>query len=244
MLNLIDQQRSLENRLLAALPGEVYDHLVTSLELVLLTLKQILYQPNSAIPYVYFPLNMVTSLVTIMQDGQSVEVATIGNEGMVGVPVFLGAETISGEAFTQVPGEAVRMQAEVFRDEVTRTGPLQDLLLRYTQTLFTQIAQTVACNRLHSIEQRCARWLLMTQDRVRAAQFPLTQEFLSQMLGVRRAGVSEVASRLQAAQLIRYSRGVITILNRQALEAVSCECYAVIKQEYDRMLGEEPYSNA
>jgi CRP-like cAMP-binding protein len=239
MPNLTDQQRRLENRLLAALPAEVYDQLVPSLELVSLTLKQMLYQPNSAIPYVYFPLNAVASLVTVMQDGQSVEVATIGNEGVVGVPVFLGAETISGEAFTQIPGEAMRMRAEVFRDEAIRTGPLQDLMLRYTQTLFTQIAQSVACNRLHSIEQRCARWLLMSQDRVRADQFPLTQEFISQMLGVRRAGVSEVASQLQKIGLIQYNRGIITILNRQGLEEVSCECYAVIKQEYNRLLGEE-----
>jgi CRP-like cAMP-binding protein len=239
MSNRLDQQHPLKNRLLAVLPPEVYDHLVPSLELVLLTLKQTLYQPKSAIPYVYFPLNMVTSLVTILQDGVAIEVATIGNEGMVGLPVFLGAETISGEAFVQIPGEAVRMRAEVFRDEATQRGPLQDLLLQYTQTLFTQIAQSVACNRFHSIEQRCARWLLMTHDRVRAAQFALTQEFLSEMLGVRRAGVSEVASRLQEAGLIKYSRGIITILNRSGLEEVSCECYAVIKQEYDRLLGEE-----
>ncbi len=240
MPNLIDQQRLQENRLLAALPKEVYDQLVPSLEFVMLTLKQMLYQPDRAIAYVYFPLTTVISLVTRMQNGQVVEVATIGNEGMVGLPVFLGAQTISGQAFTQIPGEAMRMPAAVFRDHATQRGPLQDLLLLYTQILFTQIAQSLACNSLHSIEQRCARWLLMMQDRVRATQFPLTQEFLAQMLSVRRAGVSEVANRLQQEQLIQYNRGIITIVNPEGLEAVSCECYAVIKQEYDRLLGEEP----
>jgi CRP-like cAMP-binding protein len=240
MPDLIDQPHPRDNRLLAALPTEVYDQFVPSLELVSLTLKQLLYQPNRAIPYVYFPLTAVASLVTLMQDGQKVEVSTVGNEGMVGLPVFLGAETISAEAFTQIAGQAMRMSAVVFRGHALQPGPLQNLLLLYTQALFTQMAQSLACNSLHRIEQRCARWLLMSQDRVRSAQFPLTQEFLAQMLGVRRAGVSEVASRLQQEGLIQYTRGIITILNRAGLEAASCECYATIKQEYDRVLGEEP----
>jgi CRP-like cAMP-binding protein len=240
MPELIEQQHPRDNRLLAALPAEVYDQFVPSLERVSLTLKQMLYQPNHAIAYVYFPLTAVASLVTLMQDGQKVEVATIGNEGMVGLPVFLGAESISAEAFIQIPGEATRMSAVVFRGHALQPGPLQNLLLLYTQALFTQMAQSLACNSLHRIEQRCARWLLMSQDRVRSAQLPLTQEFLAQMLGVRRAGVSEVASRLQQEGLIQYTRGLITILNRAGLEAASCECYATIKQEYDRVLGEEP----
>jgi CRP-like cAMP-binding protein len=240
MPDLIDQQRSPDNRLLAALPAEVYDQLVPSLEPVSLPLKQLLYEPNHAIAYVYFPLTAVISLVTLMQDGQKVEVGTIGNEGMVGLPVFWGAETISGQAFAQIPGEAMQMPSALFRSHALQQGPLQDLLLLYTQTLFTQMAQSLACNSLHRMEQRCARWLLMSQDRARAAQFPLTQEFLAQMLGVRRAGVSEVASRLQQEGLIQYHRGIITIVNREGLEAVSCECYATIKQEYDRLLGEEP----
>jgi CRP-like cAMP-binding protein len=179
---------------------------------------------------------MVTSLVIFMLDGQVVEVATVGNEGMVGLPVFLGAETFSGQAFTQIPGKAVRMQVEVFRDEARQGSSLHEVLHRYTQALFTQVAQSAACNRLHRIEQRCARWLLMTRERVRADQFPLTQEFLAQMLGVRRAGVSEAVSRLQKEGLIQYSRGIITILNRSGLETVSCECYAIVKQEYDHLL--------
>jgi CRP-like cAMP-binding protein len=241
MPTLPGQQRPLENRLLAALPKEVYEQLVPSLEPVSLTLKQPLYEPNRALASVYFPLTMVGSLLTLMQDGQQIEVGTVGNEGMIGLPVFFGAETISGQAVTQVPGEAMHMPAAVFRNHALQPGPLQDLLLLYTQTLFTQMAQSLACNSLHTIEQRCARWLLMTQDRVRSAQFPLTQQFLAQMLGVRRAGVSEVASRLQQEGLIQSHRGLIMIVNREGLEAVSCEWYATIKQEYDRLLGaEEP----
>jgi CRP-like cAMP-binding protein len=201
-----------------------------------MALKQILYQSNGAIPYVYFPLTMVASLVISMQDGQTVEVATVGNEGMVGLPAFLGAESFPGQAFTQIAGEAVRMQTAVLRGKASLGSPLHDVLHRYTQALFTQVAQSAACNRLHSIGQRCARWLLMTEDRVRADQFPLTQEFLAQMLGVRRAGVSEAASNLQKAELIQYSRGVITVLDRAGLEAAACECYAIVKQEYDRLL--------
>lgn len=234
---LIDPHRAMRNRLLALLPGEAYKRLAPSLEIVPLRIKQILYAPNAPIPYVYFPLHTVLSLIVLLQDGQAVEVATIGNEGMVGLPVFLGAETISGQAFTQIPGEAVRIEAKAFREEATRAGPLQDVMRRYTQAMFTQISQSVACNHFHKIDQRCARWLLMTEDRVGQDQFPLTQEFLSLMLGTRRAGVSEAASRLQKEGLIQYSRGVITVLDRQGLEMASCECYEIIKQEYERLLG-------
>lgn len=231
-----ERQRSRANRVLAALPDAVYRRLVPSLELVSMEIKQILYQPNGDIPYIYFPLNTVTSLVIRMQDGQIAEVATVGNEGMVGLPVFLGAETFAGQAFTQIPGDALRMPTSVFKDEIAQGDSLHDVLHRYTQALFTQVAQSAACNRLHDIDQRCARWLLMSQDRVGAAQFLLTQEFLSQMLGVRRASVSEVASRLQREGLIQYSRGVITVVNRPALEATACECYAIIEREYDSLL--------
>jgi CRP-like cAMP-binding protein len=238
MAQVTDRERPQANRVLAALPDAVYERLVPELEPISMTLKQILYRPNGAIPHVYFPLNTVTSLVVSMQDGQAVEVATVGNEGMVGLPVFLGAEIFSGQAFIQVPGEAVRMQTAVFKDEVSRHGSLHEVLHRYIQALFTQVAQSAACNRLHSIEQRCARWLLMTQDRVGAEQFPLTQEFLAQMLGVRRGSVSEVASRLQREGLLQYSRGIITVRNRAGLEAASCECYAIVRLEYDRLLPE------
>ena len=238
MRDVSDQVQWRTNRVLAALPREVSGRLVSQLEPISLTLKQVQYQPNGDIPYVYFPLTTVTSLVVRMQDGQVAEVATVGKEGMVGLPVFLGAQTFSGQAFTQVSGEAVRMTASSFKQEVQRGGALHEVLHLYTQALFTQISQSAACNRLHSIDQRCARWLLMTQDRVGTEQFSLTQEFLAQMLGVRRAGVSEVASRLQKERLIQYSRGNISVINRSGLEATACECYALIKQEYDRLLPE------
>jgi CRP-like cAMP-binding protein len=223
---------------LAALPATVYAHLVPQFERIQLATRDILYQPNGVIPHVYFPLNSVASLVVHMQDGQAVEVATVGNEGMVGLPAFLGATVFPGQAYAQVPGETERMQTGTFQHEVRREGALHEVLHLYTQALFTQISQSAACNRLHSIDQRCARWLLMTRDRVRADQFPLTQNFLAQMLGVRRAGVSEVASRLQKQGLIQYRRGIIQVVNRSGLEAVACECYAIIKHVYDRLLPE------
>ena len=238
MRDVADRKYKRINRVLAALPALVYEQLVPELEPVSLALKQMLYQPNGDISHVYFPFTTITSLVVVMQDGQIAEVATVGNEGMVGLPIFLGAQTFPGQAFTQVPGEAVRMAKAVFQNEVERWSSLHEVLHLYTQGLLTQVAQSAACNRLHNIDQRCARWLLMIADRVGAEQFSLTQEFLAQMLGVRRAGVSEVASRLQRAELIQYSRGVIKVINRSGLEAASCECYSIIKQEYDRLLPE------
>ncbi len=165
------------------------------------------------------------------------EVGTIGNEGMVGLPVFLGADQTPTEAFCQVEGEALRMRTDMFREEVKNGGGLVSILHRYTQALFTQIAQSAACNRLHSIEQRCARWLLLTQDRVEPDEFSLTHEFMGQMLGVRRATVTEVAGTLQKAGLITYNRGKITVLDRKGLEGASCECYQIIRQDYDRLLA-------
>ena len=232
-----DPRIPVENRLLAALPTEEYSRLLPNLETVSLAFKQVLYEPNEPIEHVYFPNNGVVSLVNIMQNGATVEIATVGKEGMVGLPVFLEADKIPGQAFSQVPGDAMRMKADVFKDSVNRGGPLQNLLLRYTQTLFNFIAQSAACNSLHSIEQRCCRWLLITHDRVERDEFPLTQEFLSQMLGVRRAGVGEVAGNLQKAGLIRYSRGRMTILDREGLKSAGCECYETVKQEFDRLLG-------
>ena len=224
-----------ENRLLAALPQDEYERLVANMESVFLKFKQSVYEPNEPIEYVYFVQNGVTSLLNVMEDGREVEVATVGNEGMVGLPVFLGADKIPGRAFSQIPGDALRMKADVFKDKVTPGTRLHDLLQRYTQALFNQIAQGAACNSLHSVEERMCRWLLMTQDRVGEDEFPLTQEFLSQMLGVRRPTVSTAASILQKAGLIRYSRGNITILDREGLEASSCECYRIIQTEFERL---------
>lgn len=232
-----NSQSSVKNKLLAALPQEEYQRLLPNLEEIYLDFKQPLYKPNELIQHVHFPQNAVVSLLNVMEDGREVEVAVAGREGMVGLPLFLGADQIPGLAFAQVPGDAVRMQAEVFKDEVNQSPSLRNLLLRYTQALFNQIAQSAACNRLHSMEERCCRWLLLTQDRVGSDQFPLTQEFLAQMLGVRRASVNIVATTLQQAGLIRYSRGKMEILDRQGLEDTSCECYGIIEREFNRLFG-------
>ena len=229
-------RNQIKNQLLSALPTEEYERLLPNLEAVSLTPKQIIYAPNESIEYVYFPNNGIISLVNFTEDGSTVEAATVGNEGMAGIAVLLGADRMISEAVSQVPGDGLRMKTEVFKRQVTPGSPLHNLLLRYTLALLNLISQSVACNRLHSVEQRCCRWLLLCQDRVQSNEFPLTQEFLSQMLGVRRASVSVVAAILQRAGLIRYSRGKITILDRQGLEASSCGCYRVVKDEFDRLL--------
>jgi CRP-like cAMP-binding protein len=230
-----------KNRLLAALPPSEYRRLLPKLETVSLSLKQRIYESLRTIDYVYFPLNSVVSIVAVMNDGTGIEVATVGNEGMIGLPVFLGAHKTPLVAFQQIPGESMRMESEVFTKEIKRSGPLAAILHLYTQTLMVQIAQGNACNRAHSIAQRCARWLLMTHDRVgRRQRFPITQEFLGQMLGVRRAGVNEVASALRKSKLIDYKRGIIHILNRKGLEKRACECYWVIKNEIDRSISKRP----
>jgi CRP-like cAMP-binding protein len=232
-----DRPNLIENQLLSALPKEEYKRLLPNLELVSLNFKQIIYAPDQLIDYVYFPKSGIISLVNVTEDGRTVEAAMVGNEGMAGIPVFLGANRMPGQAISQVVGDAVRMKADVFQREVTPGTSLYNLLLRYTQALLNQISQSVACNCLHPVEGRCCRWLLMCHDRVRSDQFMLTQELISQMLGVRRASVSEVAATLQRAGLIRYTRGKITILDRQGLEAGSCECYRRVKEEFDRLLG-------
>jgi len=224
------------NRLLDLLPRADGERLRSRLEAVSLSIKHVVYEPDGPISHVYFPTGAVISLVTYLEGGMAVEVATVGREGMVGLPVFLGTESVPIQAFGQVPGDALRITAEAFRAEIKRNGPLVRVLNRYTQALFIQVAQVAACNRVHLVEQRCARWLLQTHDRVGADQFLLTQEFLAQMLGVRRAGVSGAARRLQKEGLIRYVRGRITVLDRKGLESAACECYRVVKREYDRLL--------
>lgn len=226
-----------KNLLLASLPQEEYERLQPYLEPVALDLKQTLYEPNVPIEFVYFPLVGVISLLSRTSENDLVELATVGNDSMVGLPVFLGAKQIPGLAMVQVPGTGLRMRTEDLQAHVTSGTALYELLHRYTQALFNFIAQTALCNRVHSIEQRCCRWLLLTQDRVAADQFPFTHEFLSQMLGVRRAGVTEIARRLQNAGFMSYHYGKITILDRAGLEATSCECYEVIKAEFERLIG-------
>ncbi|SDQ05799.1 cAMP-binding domain of CRP or a regulatory subunit of cAMP-dependent protein kinases [Quadrisphaera sp. DSM 44207] len=227
------------NRLLAALPEPVYQRCTERLEPVELGVRQLLFEAEEPIQDVYFPLTAVASLVIAMSDGATVEVATVGSEGVVGLPVFLGAQSLPMRSFAQVPGRALRMDAETFRDVLADTdGPFTVVLQRYTQTIVSQMAQNVACNRLHSIEQRACRWLLMTADRVDGPRFALTQEFLAHMLGVRRASVTEVAGRLAHSGSITYSRGVVTVLDRDQLAAGSCECYGVIRDVLERMLGD------
>jgi CRP-like cAMP-binding protein len=224
-----------ENALLSALPAGERRRL--RLERVAANLREVIYEPDGPIPHVDFPLNCVDSLLVIMGDGLIVEAGTVGNEGMVGLPLFLGADRSPHRALIQVPGDALRMRAEDFREELRRDGALTDLLRRYNQGLMTQMAYSVACNRLHSVEERMCRWLLMTHDRVGADRYPLTQEFLAQMLGVRRPSVTVVAGVLQKAGLIAYARGWVVILDRAGLEATSCECYRVVRDEFDRLLG-------
>lgn len=224
------------NRLLASLPESALKGLRSHLELMELPLREVLFNVDVPIEHVYFPEDSVVSILGVMPEGTAVEVATVGREGMVGLPVFLGAEKMSAHALVQVSGRALRVEARAFRAHVQRSEATRNVLDRYTQAMFTLVAQGAACNRLHSIEERCARWLLMTQDRVGTDSFPLTQQFLSQMLGVRRAGVSEVASELQKEGLLKYQRGFITIHDRAGLEAASCECYGVIRSEFSRLL--------
>jgi CRP-like cAMP-binding protein len=225
-----------DNRLLAALPTREYKRLQPHLEHIALELRQLLFEVDVPIEHVYFPENIVVSILAVMPDGSAVEVATAGREGMVGLPVFLGSDRMTAQAFVQVPGHAWRMSAAALREHSRRSPGLRALLERYTQALFTQVSQGSACNRLHPLEERCARWLLMTQDRVGSGEFPLTQQFLSQMLGVRRAGVSEAASTLQREGFIRYNRGRVVIEDRKGLEAAACECYGIIRAEFDRLL--------
>ena len=232
----VSQNSFPKNQLLAALPAEEYQRLVPHLELVSLPLEQVLYEPGEAISHVYFPFRSMVSLVSPMEDGSTVEFGVVSNEGMVGTPVVWGGNTTTHRAMVQIQERGLRMKAELLQAEFNRGSALQSLLLRYTQALFTQASQAAACNRLHTLEERLARWLLTVQDRIQSDELPLTQEFIAQMLGTRRSGVTVTAGTLSQAGMIRYSRGKITILNRESLEATSCECYRVIKDDFDRLL--------
>lgn len=225
------------NKLLAALPIKELERLRPHLEAVALETKQTLNESNTPIEHVYFPIDCVGSMVATMENGSIVEVGTIGNEGIVGLPVFLGAEMVPLDVFCQVPGDAMRMTSDALRTEVGPGDRLHEVLQRYTKATFVFAAQSSACNRLHSTKQRCSRWLLHTHDRVGNEEFLLTHEFLSFMLGVRRASVSEVASELQRVGLISYSRGRIRVTDRLGLEDTACECYEVIKKEFDDLFG-------
>ncbi|RCJ26986.1 Crp/Fnr family transcriptional regulator [Nostoc minutum NIES-26] len=228
-----------ENRLLSTLPISEYKRLVPHLKLVQLSFEQILIEPEEPITHVYFPHKAMVSLITTMENGSSVEVAVVSNEGVVGISVILGTNTTTTRAIVQIPESAMQMRADVLKTEFHRGGILQSLLLRYIHALHTQVAQGVACNSLHTIEQRLARWLLVVSDRLQSDRLFLTQEFISQMLGVRRSSVSVAAKTLSNAGIMCYNRGHISIINREALEVASCECYRVLKNEYEQFLVKE-----
>jgi CRP-like cAMP-binding protein len=225
------------NHLLRSVSREEQRSLLNKMDRVELTPRKVLYDADKPIEYVFFPEDGVISLVRSMKEGSILEVATIGKEGMVGLPVFLGAVSSPLQAFAQVPGHALRMSTADFKRDAMNGFGLRRVLERYTQALFTQLSQSVACNRLHSIEQRCARWLLYTADRVKGSRFMLTQEFLAQMLGVRRASVNGFLQDFQRKGMIVYTQGQMQIKNRRKLEAVSCECYFVVKKEYQKLTG-------
>jgi len=225
------------NRLLAALPGDEYQVLAPHLNRVRLSFKQIIYEPDQPIDFVYFLERGVASMVTKMEDGTTVEIGTVGPEGMVGLPIFLDASTMSGQGFIQVPGDACRMEAGAFREALERTPRLRRSLSRYTLALLAQISQNSACNRTHAVEQRLAKWLLLTEDRVHGPSFPFTQEFMAEMLGTSRPTVSIAAGMLQKAGLISYARGNVTVKDREGLEAAACECYGVIRTRFEDLVG-------
>ena len=225
-----------QNHLLAALPVAEYAHLAPGLEWVPLPLGEVLSEPGTQMRYVYFPTTSIVSLLYVMEDGASAEIAVVGNEGIVGVSLFMGGETTTSRAVVQIAGHAYRLKAQLLKNAFLHAGPMQRLLLRYTQALLTQMAQTAVCNRHHSVDQQLCRWLLLSLDRLESNELTMTQELIANMLGVRREGVTEGALKLQSAGLIRYARGHITVLDRKGLEDRVCECYAVVKKEYDRLL--------
>ena len=230
------RQSPRQNHLLSALPRVDYERIAARLELVQLQLGDVLYEPDIPLRYVYFPTTAIVSLLYVMEDGASAEIAIVGNEGILGIALFMGGETTPSRAVVQSAGHAYRMKAQLLKEEFGQFGPFLHLLLRYTQALITQMAQTAVCNRHHSVDQQLCRWLLLSLDRLASSELSMTQELIANMLGVRREGVTEAAGKLQLAGLIHYRRGKITVLDRPRLESRSCECYQVVKTEFDRLL--------
>ena len=224
------------NHLLAALPDAEWQRWEPHIEACEMPLGLVLCESGEALSHVYFPITSIVSLLYVMENGASAEIAVVGNEGIVGISLFMGGETTLSRALVQSAGRGFRLPARIMKDEFDRAGPTLHLLLRYTQALVTQMAQTAACNRHHSLDQQLCRWLLLSLDRLRGCELVMTQELIANMLGVRREGVTEAALKLQQAGLIRYARGRIAVLDRPRLEKRSCECYAVVKREYDRLL--------
>jgi CRP-like cAMP-binding protein len=226
----------IQNRLLAALPAADLARLSADLELVPMRLGDTVYEPGVQLQHVYFPTTAIVSLLYVLESGACAEIASVGNEGIIGIALLMGGNTTPSSAVVHTSGHAYRLKASVLKNEVDRLGPTLNLLLRYVQALLTQIAQTAACNRHHSIEQQLCRWLLLTLDRLPSSELILTQELIATMLGVRREGITEAAGNLQRAGFIRYRRGHISVLDRLGLETHVCECYAVVKQELGRLL--------
>lgn len=239
MSELTISKNQVENRLLAALPSDEYERLRPGLQQVSFPLGKVVYEFGGQLDYVYFPTTAIVSLLYTMENGASAEMGLTGNDGVVGIALFMGGGTMPNRAVVQSAGDALRMKAKLLQDEFARGGKFQYLLLRYTQALITQISQTAVCNRLHSVDQQLCRWLLLSHDRVKADELIMTQELIADMLGVRREGVTVAAGRLQDAGAISYVRGHITILNRHKLEETVCECYRVVKNEFDRLLGSD-----
>ena len=232
---------STQNHLLAALPAAEFAHISAHLELVALPLGEVLYEPGETLQYAYFPTSAIVSLHYILESGASAETAGVGNEGVVGISLFMGGESMPSSAVVLTGGHAYRLEARLLKQEFNRAGLMHRLLLRYTQALMTQITQTAACNRRHSVEQQLSRWLLLTLDRMPSNELVITHELVASMLGVRREGVTEAAGKLQHARFISYRRGHITVLKRAGLEERACECYAVVKKEMDRLLSDVRY---
>ena len=227
-----------QNHLLTALPAHEYALILPQLELVPMPLGEKVCEPDIQMRYVYFPTECIVSLLYVMEDGASAEIAVVGNEGIVGVSLFMGGESTTSWAVVQSAGHAYRLKAQLLKNEFYRAGPMQRLLLRYTQALLTQMAQTAVCNRHHSVDQQLCRWLLLSLDRLPSNELTMTQELIANMLGVRREGVTEAAGVLQRAGLIHYNRGKITVVDRPGLEMRVCECYEVVKTEFERLLPE------
>jgi len=230
----------MQNHLLAALPSVEFDRLSNFLELVPMPLGEALYESGGRLQHVYFPTTSIVSLLYVLENGASAEIAVVGNEGILGISLFMGGETTPSRAVVQSAGFGYRLKAQLLKDEFNRAGPVLHLLLRYTQALITQMTQTAVCNRHHSVEQQLCRWLLLSLDRLPSDTLTMTQELIANMLGVRREGVTEAAGNLQRAGLIRYSRGRIQVIDRPGLEDAVCECYSVVKLEFDRLLADIP----
>ena len=232
---MVSTKNAKQNQLLAAMPEADWKRWLPDIEAIDMPLGHVLYEPGSTLSHVYFPTTAIISMLYVLENGASAEIAVVGNEGLVGISLFMGGESTPSRAVVQSAGKGFRLPAQAMKDEFNRGGAVLHLLLRYTQALITQMSQTAVCNRHHSLDQQLCRWLLLSLDRLEGSELVMTQELISNMLGVRREGVTEAALHLQSAGLIKYSRGRISVLDRPGIEKRSCECYGVVKKEYDRL---------